>query len=148
MTNTQNGTGIKAGAIIRVPKGTAFAGPNDTYEKRERKTRKDQVVVVEYAFEDGTVGFSKGSSSGWYFVDKTVVELLVNEPHEVTYNTHVAGGGWGGWDRVYRTKARCTCGARWPESRHTDNLKREDCEDYYRDHLARVAGVDSQEVRI
>ncbi len=44
--------------------------------------------------------------------------------------------GHGIW-RVSRTKGRCSCGARWPEGQHVDNLVYADVRELWLDHVER-----------
>lgn len=54
------------------------------------------------------------------------------EHHRLETRSHA----WGyGLRRVSRTKGRCSCGARWPDSPNADNLTYSDVLDYWNDHV-------------
>lgn len=55
--------------------------------------------------------------------------------HELDLRTTIAGGGWGGHRRTYRSKGFCSCGAQWPWSRNANNLQADDVRDYWRNHV-------------
>lgn len=147
MTNTQ--MQVTEGDIVRVPKGTRYSRDDDREGQGLHRSRVDRVVRVAHDYGDGEIAWVQGNV--WFFTDPANVELLYSDGdhHSVSYNTHVTGhspirGGGHAW----RTRAYCSCGKRWPDSQYADNYDKEMCEDGYRSHIAELAGVDSDEVRV
>lgn len=64
------------------------------------------------------------------------------EHHSLDVRSHIAGGGWGGWDRTYRARGRCACGVEFNPSRNPDGtptnanyMTREDVIEAWKDHV-------------
>jgi hypothetical protein len=69
---------------------------------------------------------------------KPVPRAWREQHHYLTTDAHIAGGGWGGWGRTYRTRGHCSCGASWPDSPNADNLNYVDVLEEWKDHVARA----------
>ena len=58
-----------------------------------------------------------------------------DQHHRLSVSSHIAGGGWGGWGRVYRARGTCRCGAHWPIGVRVDNMTREEVIEAWKDHV-------------
>jgi hypothetical protein len=60
------------------------------------------------------------------------------DEHCLRTRARIAGGGWGGWGRVYRTGGTCACGATFGLDADNHTLNYEDVLDEWKDHVARA----------
>lgn len=56
--------------------------------------------------------------------------------HRLSTRARIAGGGWGGWSRVYRAGGTCSCGARFGLDADDHTLSYAEVLDEWKDHVA------------
>jgi hypothetical protein len=130
---------IKAGNIIRIPKGAAYIG---SYGKVKQQRQDYVVAVVDGRREapdgsgEGLLDYTVGAGDDWRTVNEGSVTLLDSDVHRLTVGKRqIRGGGWGGWAASYTTKGKCSCGRQcWQNGSTAREVRR-----HWREHIIALA---------